>query len=86
MFTTHLEAMEELSGHVGWGMLSLLSLLAFLLFTGTSQKVPYTSVWSPHICKCCQGDTSKLPGLEDSSISTVVPQDCLYLHTCKAVA
>lgn len=26
MFTTHLEAMEELSGNVGWGMLSAFSI------------------------------------------------------------
>lgn len=66
MFTTFLEAVEELSGNVGWRVLSLRSLLALLQFTGTSQKVPYISVWSPSICKCCQGDTSKLPGLEAS--------------------
>lgn len=79
-FTTHIEAMEELSGNVGWGMLALCSPLTLLQLTNISQKGVYMLIWILDFYKC-HGDRSELPGLEAS-------RDCkcgskglyIYLH------
>lgn len=61
-FGTHLVTSELLSGDLGQGMPSSHSPLASLQLPGTSQKRPYTLVWSPCFCNCYPGHISRSPG------------------------
>lgn len=80
MFAMHLEAMDVLSGNIGWWVPSLFS-LAHYSFLVPPPKGTYTLVWSPSFCNCHPSNTSRLSGLEARSFYDCGPtRQCIFAY------
>lgn len=80
MFVMHLEAMDMLSGNIGWWVPHLWSPLAHYSHLVPPQKALI------HQSQAAQGTPPDCLIWSPAGLTTVFPQDCIYLHILKANA